>query len=70
MTRLYNHWGQARGREAFCETARATLADLDTTDPVTDAGTRLAALDRPFAPPFLQVDASVFGSPPVQLASR
>lgn len=71
MTRLYNHWGQVRGREAFCAAARATLAELETApDPAAGASERLAVLDRPFAPPWLRVDARVFGDAPVQLAAR
>lgn len=71
MTRLYNHWGQARGREAFCDTARVTLAELETAvDPAAVADARLATLDRPFDPPFLRVDARIFGDEPVQLAAR
>ena len=71
MTRLYNHFGQSRGRTAFCDAARASLAELDVAaDPAVGAGERLAALDAPFAPPWLHVDPRVFGGAPVQLASR
>lgn len=71
MTRLYNHFGQTRGRPSFCDAARVALTELETSsDPIADAGTRLASLDRPFAPPWLHVDPRVFGGAPVQLASR
>ncbi|MDB5697063.1 MAG: hypothetical protein JWN21_2606 [Sphingomonas bacterium] len=71
MTRLYNHFGQSRGRSSFCAAARVALVELETTlDPAADAGARLASLDQPFAPPWLSVDPRVFGEAPVQLASR
>jgi hypothetical protein len=71
MTRLYNHFGQARGRASFCAAARIALIELETVlDPAADAGARLASLDQPFAPPWLSVDPRVFGAAPVQLASR
>lgn len=73
MTRLYNFFGQARGRDAFCRAAATTLTDLPA---MTDAelpaaaATRLATLDQPFAPPWLAVDPRVFGGTPMQVASR
>ncbi|HEU0043046.1 hypothetical protein [Sphingomonas sp.] len=70
MTRLYNFFGQAQGREAFCEAARVALAELETApDPAIGAAARLASLDRPFAPPWLPVDPRIFGGP-VRLAAR
>lgn len=70
LTRLYNFFGQAHGRDAFCEAARATLAELELApDPTQGAAARLAAIDRPFAPPWLPVDPSVFGGP-VRVAAR
>lgn len=71
MTRLYNFFGQARGRAAFCDAARATLAELEAAPEVaTGASVRLARLDQPFAPPWLHVDPRVFGGTPVQVAAR
>lgn len=72
MTRLYNFFGQARGREGFCQAAGATLAELDAVpdQPLPAAAERLASLDRPFAPPRLTVDPQVFGGPAVQVAAR
>lgn len=67
MTRLYNFWGGAQGRDGLCATAAAALADPAVA---TDAGAQLAALDRAFAPPRLEVDPAVFGGPPVQVAVR
>lgn len=67
MTRLYNFWGGAQGRDGLCATAAAVLADPTVTD---DAPARLAALDHAFAPPRLQVDPAVFGGPAVQVAAR
>ena len=67
MTRLYNFFGQARGRDGLCAAAAAALADPAVAD---DAAARLAALDRGFAPPWIAVDAAVLGGPPVQVASR
>ena len=70
MTRLYNFFGQAQGREAFCDAARTTLADLETApDASVGAAARLASLDRPFAPPWLPVDPRIFGGP-VRMAAR
>ncbi len=74
QTRLYNFFGQARGRADLCAAAAATLAALDAVDDAalaTVAGDRLAALDRAFAPPRLEVDARVFAGPGmVMVASR
>lgn len=67
MTRLYNFWGQARGRAALCAAADAALADPAV---VAVPGAQLAALDRAFAPPWIAVDPAVFGGAPVQVASR
>lgn len=67
MTRLYNFWGRAQGRDGLCAAAAEALADPALTD---DAPARLAALDRAFAPPRLAVDPAVFGNPAVQLAAR
>ena len=73
MTRLYNFFGQARGRDAFCRAADATLAELDAVPDAplpAQAADRLATLDRPFAPPWLAVDPRVLGAPAVQVAAR
>lgn len=73
MTRLYNFFGQARGRDAFCQAAGATLAELEGTPGAplpADAGAKLAALDQPFAPPWLAVDSQVLGGAPVRMAAR
>ena len=67
MTRLYNFWGQARGRDALCAAAGTALADPAVAD---DAAARLAALDRGFAPPWMRVDPAVLGAAPVQVAVR
>ena len=67
MTRLYNFFGQARGRAGLCAAAAAALADPTVAD---DATAQLAALDRGFAPPWIAVDPAVLGGPPVQVASR
>lgn len=72
MTRLYNFFGQARGRDAFCRAAGTALAEMDAAPPTalpTEARARLATLDQPFAPPWLAIDPSVFGAP-VQVAAR
>lgn len=70
QTRLYNFWAQARGRAAFCRAAADALASDDADLPAF-ALTWLPALDRPFAPPRLAVDARVFDAPAtVALASR
>jgi hypothetical protein len=71
MTRLYNFFGQARGRAAFCSAADAALTALETAaEPAAVAPAQLATLDQPFAPPFLRVDPRVFGVAPVQVAAR
>lgn len=72
QTRLYNFFGQAHGRQGLCAAADAAFADLATTDDAaltTGARDRLAALDRAFAPPRLEVDARVFAGP-VMMAMR
>ena len=72
QTRLYNFFGQARGRAAFCAAAGEALAALDTAPDAAlpDAATTLASLDHPFAPPWIAVDARVLGGPAVQMAAR
>lgn len=73
MTRLYNFFGQARGRGAFCAAASTALGELATAPDAplpAQAGARLATLDQPFAPPWLAVDPQVLGVPPVRLAAR
>lgn len=73
MTRLYNFFGQARGRDAFCQAASTALGELEAAPDAplpADAGARLATLDRPFAPPWLAVDPQVFGVVPVRMAAR
>lgn len=74
QTRLYNFWGQARGRAGLCAAAGEALTMLQGADDVgltALAGERLAALDRAFAPPRLEVDARVFVAPAATLlASR
>lgn len=74
QTRLYNFWSQARGRAGLCEAAGAALAVTQGADDAALAGLaakQLAALDRPFAPPRLEVDARVFSAPAmVMVASR
>ena len=74
QTRLYNFFSQARGRAALCASAATTLATLGTADDAALAAAapaELAALDRAFAPPWLEVDARVFTGPAtVMLASR
>ena len=66
MTRLYNFWGQARGRAEFCRTAVETLRQVEGVPDAAlpeFAAARLTLLDRPFAPPRLAVDARVFSGP-------
>lgn len=74
QTRLYNFWGQARGRAGLCAAAGEALTmlqDADDAGLAAAAGERLAALDRAFAPPRLEVDARVFVAPAATLlASR
>lgn len=73
MTRLYNFFGQARGRDAFCAAASTALTELTATPEAPlpmHAGARLATLDQPFAPPWLAVDPKVFGTATVQVAAR
>ena len=74
QTRLYNFFSQARGRAALCSSAATALATLGTADDTTLAAAapaELAALDRAFAPPWLEVDARVFSGPTtVMMASR
>ena len=73
MTRLYNFFGQARGRDAFCRAASTALADLETVPAEAmpeQVAARLATLDHPFAPPWIAIDPRVFGGPPVRVASR
>lgn len=72
QTRLYNFFSQAHGRAALCGAAVETLAGLDgaaDAELTAIAPQRLAALDRAFAPPRLEVDARVFGGP-VMVAMR
>lgn len=72
QTRLYNFFGQAHGRSALCVAADETLADLTAVDDASltaDAGKRLAALDRAFAPPRLEIDARVFGAPATMMVA-
>lgn len=74
QTRLYNFWGQARGRAALCRAAGETLTALKATDDAalaTAAPARLAALDQTLAPPRVEVDARIFAGPTmVKVASR
>ena len=74
QTRLYNFFGQAHGRAALCAAADETfagLAAIDDANLMTVASDHLAALDRAFAPPRLDVDARVFGAPTlVMMAMR
>lgn len=74
MTRLYNFFSQSGGRVAFCRTAVGTLAEAQAVPDAElpqFAATRLSLLDRPFAPPRLEVDARVFTGPAtVMVASR
>lgn len=73
QTQLYNFWAQPRGRDAFCAAAREALTALEVapTDALdAEAPAMLATLDAPFAPPWIAVDASVFGGAPVRVAAR
>ena len=70
QTRLYNFFGQARGRDAFCRAASAMVARPPATL-TADAAAQLALLDRSFAPPRLEVDARVLDGPArVMVAAR
>ena len=74
QTRLYNFFGQPRGRAAFCSAAGealATLAPNKGAGVVPAPAEALAALDRAFAPPRLAVDPRVFTAPAkVMVATR
>lgn len=66
QTRLYNFWGQPRGRERLCNVAPNALTALAGADAAAlpeVATVQLARLDRAFAPPRIEVDARVFTGP-------
>lgn len=73
MTRLYNFFSQAGGRDAFC--AAATQA-LDAAQAVPEAelagfaAAQLPLLDRPFAPPRVTVEAPTAAAPATIVAAR
>ncbi|WP_375391439.1 hypothetical protein [uncultured Sphingomonas sp.] len=74
QTRLYNFFGQARGRAGLCAAAEAAFAAIEgADDPALAAAApeHLTALDRPFAPPRLEVSARALAeSPAILVASR
>lgn len=74
QTRLYNFFGQARGRAGLCAAAGAAFAAIDGADDASLAAVapgHLTALDRPFAPPRLEVSARALADQPaILVASR
>lgn len=65
QTRLYNFWGDARGRSGLCAAAGEALGAVAAADAALPAvvAAELARLDRAFAPPRLEVDARVLTGP-------
>lgn len=66
QTRLYNFFGQPRGRAGLCAAADRALAAIENADDgdlTRAAPAQLAMLDQPFTPPRLEVDARVFAAP-------